>query len=254
MPRRDLVLRILVLLLGSSAGLWAQNSSAPPPAPAESAPAKSQDSSPAPAASSPQSSGQSSSGQSSSGSSPTAPREEFPFPGDAPKSNSTARGASSLAPPRSDAVDAGALPDGESSSKDEQIDLSAPTDDAKAHPKSGDALTDMAAGSGNSDVSEFHPWDPHKAAKDVEVGDFYFRRQNYRGAEDRYREALVYKDNDAVATFHLAVCLEKMDRPDEALEEYESYLKILPHGPEAEKAKKAIERLKRTNASAGPGE
>jgi tetratricopeptide (TPR) repeat protein len=158
----------------------------------------------------------------------------------------------SLSPPRSDKVDAGALPDGESSSKDDQVDLSPPADDAKAHPKSGDALTDMDAAAGNADVGEFHLWDPHKAAKDVEVGDFYFKRQNYRGAEDRYREALVYKNNDATATFHLAVCLEKMDRPDEALEEYESYMKILPHGPEAEKAKKAIDRLKRTSANAGP--
>jgi tetratricopeptide (TPR) repeat protein len=159
---------------------------------------------------------------------------------------------SSLTPPRSDKVDAGALPDGESSSKDDQVDLSPPADDAKAHPKSGVALTDMDSAPGSADVGEFHPWDPHKAAKDVEVGDFYFKRQNYRGAEDRYREALVYKNNDATATFHLAICLEKMDRPDEAREEYESYLKILPHGPEAEKAKKAIDRLKRTNASAGP--
>jgi len=103
-----------------------------------------------------------------------------------------------------------------------------------------------------ADVGEFHPWDPHKAAKDVEVGDFYFRRKNYRAAEDRYREALLYKDNDAVATFRLAVCLEKMDRPGEARQEYENYLKILPHGPEAEQAKKALDRLKRPTADAKP--
>ena len=90
-----------------------------------------------------------------------------------------------------------------------------------------------------ADVSEFHPWDPHKAAKDIEVGDFYFKRKNYRAAEDRYREALLYKDNDAVATFRLAVCLEKMDQPDEARKEYESYLKILPHGPQAEEAQES---------------
>ncbi len=153
------------------------------------------------------------------------------------------------APPRSDSVDAGALEEGESSSKDTQVDLSAPSDDAKAHPKSGDALMDASVGSGNADVSEFHPWDPHKAAKDVEVGDFYFRRKNYVGAEGRYREALVYKENDAVATFRLAECLEKMNRPEESRQEYESYLRILPHGPQAEDAKKAIERLKGKIAS-----
>jgi tetratricopeptide (TPR) repeat protein len=105
---------------------------------------------------------------------------------------------------------------------------------------------------GSGEVSEFHPWDPHKAAKDVEVGDFYFKRKNYVGAESRYREALLYKDNDAIATFHLAVCLEKMNRPDEARQEYESYLKILPYGPQAEDAKKAIARLTSPAADAKP--
>lgn len=93
-----------------------------------------------------------------------------------------------------------------------------------------------------------HPFDPHKAAKDIEVGDFYFKRKNYRAAESRYREALLYKDNDAIATYRLAVCLEKLDRPDEAQEEYESYLKILPYGHEAEQAKKSLERLKSATA------
>lgn len=88
------------------------------------------------------------------------------------------------------------------------------------------------------------PWDPHKAAKDVEIGDFYFKRKNYRAAESRYREALLYKDNDAIATYRLAVCLEKLEQPEDAREEYESYLKILPNGPESEHARKAIDRLK----------
>src|SRR5262249_41132380 len=132
---------------------------------------------------------------------------------------------------------------GESSSKDTQIDFSAPDDDAKKHPESAEALVEAeAAASGN--VAEMHIWDPHKAAKSVEVGDFYFKRKNYHAAEDRYREALFYKDNDAIAIYRLAVCLEKLERPDEARAEYESYLKVLPSGPEAEAAHKALDRIK----------
>jgi tetratricopeptide (TPR) repeat protein len=153
-----------------------------------------------------------------------------------------------LAPPRSDGVDVHSMPidPGESSSKADPVDLSPPADDAKTHPQSSDVLMDEGSGS----AEEVLPWDPHKAAKDVEVGDYYFKRKNYRAAEDRYREALHYKDNDAIATYRLAVCLEKMDRPDEAREEYESYLKILPNGPEALGAKRAIERLKSPTANA----
>src|ERR1051326_324395 len=151
-----------------------------------------------------------------------------------------------LAPPRSDTVnvrDLGA-DSGDSSSKDTQIDLTPPADDAKAHPKSSEVLEDVEGEPGSGDVNEMHPWDPHKAAKDVEVGDYYFKRKNYVGAESRYREALYYKDNDAIATYRLAICLEKMGRPDEAIAEFESYLRILPHGPQAEDARKAIDRLK----------
>ena len=160
-----------------------------------------------------------------------------------------------LAPPRSDSINADELGDapGQSSSKDTVIDLNPPADDAKAHPQDPDALNDPGRPSGNSDVGEFHPWNPHKAAKDIEVGDFYFKRKNYRAAADRYREALFYKNNDAVATFRLAQCLEKMDQPDEARKEYESYLKILPRGPQAEAARKATERLKGNAANAEAG-
>jgi len=138
---------------------------------------------------------------------------------------------------------------GESSSKDKQVDLSAPDDDAKTHPRSSEAVANAEAETLSAGgITEFHTWDPHKAAKDVEVGDFYFKRKNYHAAEERYREALRYKDNDAIATIRLAVCLEKLGILDDARAEYESYLKILPHGPQAGDAQKSIERLKAETA------
>jgi tetratricopeptide (TPR) repeat protein len=152
-----------------------------------------------------------------------------------------------MEPPRSDRVRAEDLGSGtgESSSKETQVDLSPPSDDAKAHPQSSTAVADAEAEAlGGNGVSEFHTWDPHKAAKSVEVGDFYFKRKNYRAAEERYREALRYKDNDAIATIRLAICLEKLGILDDARAEYESYLKILPHGPQSSEALKAINRLK----------
>lgn len=192
--------------------------------------------------------------QSTSPSSPAPSNSQAPDSASSPASKPATSRTPNLAPPRSDRVNADDLDNepGESSSKDTPIDLSPPADDAKAHPQSSEILMDVEGASSNGDVSEFHPWNPHKAAKNIEVGDFYFKRKNYRAAEDRYREALFYKDNDAIATFRLAVCLEKMDQPDEARKEYESYLKILPHGPQSEEAQKAIQRLQGTAADAKP--
>jgi tetratricopeptide (TPR) repeat protein len=150
------------------------------------------------------------------------------------------------APPRSDKSRANE----ESSSRDTRIDLSPPRDDVKNHPYSGAALSDAKDAAGDNeanpdaDVQEFHPWDPHKAAKNVEVGDFYFKKKNYRAALDRYREALLWKDNDAIANFRMAECLEKLNQPAEASQHYQEYLKILPHGEFSEVAQKALDRLK----------
>lgn len=129
-----------------------------------------------------------------------------------------------------------------SSSKDTRIDISPPKDDAKNHPNSTVPSTD--ADEAPSDTEEMHPWDPHKAAKDIEVGDYYFKRKNYRGALERYKDALVYKPNDAVANFRLAECEEKMGNSADAAQHYEAYLKILPEGPFAADARKALEHLK----------
>src|SRR5580700_3523520 len=219
------------LLLGLSGMVWAQQNPAPP-SPPPSAPPKNQDAS--------------------------GLSRDLSFPEDTPAQPATAndpakKRAPSMEPPRSDRVQAGDLGQGvgDSSSKDTQVDLSPPADDAKAHPQSSAALADAEAASlGNGGIAEFHTWDPHKAAKSVEVGDFYFKRKNYRAAEDRYREALRYKDNDAIATIRLAVSMEKLGELDQASKEYETYLKILPHGAEAEKAQKAIQRLKGTAANA----
>jgi tetratricopeptide (TPR) repeat protein len=133
---------------------------------------------------------------------------------------------------------------GESSSRDTRIDLSPPKNDAKDHPYSHVLLDEEEDNA--SDVQELHPFDPHRSAKDIEVGDFYFKRKNYRAALDRYREALFYKPHDAVANFRMAQAFEKLARLDDAVEHYQEYLNILPDGPLAEEAKKALEKIKAT--------
>jgi tetratricopeptide (TPR) repeat protein len=135
----------------------------------------------------------------------------------------------------------------ESSSRDTRIDAGPPKDDAKNHPASRDAVAglDLESNLDTSGVQEFHPWNPMKALKDIEVGDFYFKRKNYKAARERYKEALYYKDGDAVASFRLAACQEKLGDKTEARKYYEQYLKILPEGPLAKDAHASLERMAR---------
>jgi tetratricopeptide (TPR) repeat protein len=154
-----------------------------------------------------------------------------------------AQSAQKNAPPRSDQSGAsassqsGASRSDESSSSSTKIDLSPPKGDDIEHADS-DVEDD------NSGVMETKPWNPHKAAKDVEVGDFYFKRKNYGAAISRYREALLYKPKDAISTFRLAQALEASKQNDEALQRYQEYLKILPNGEFAAESEKGIARLK----------
>jgi len=143
--------------------------------------------------------------------------------------------------PRSDSdqpTEAPPLSQNESSSKQTQIDLSPPPDDAAKHPNS-----DIP------DVSEMHTWNPHKAQKDVEVGEFYFKRKNYRAAEDRFREALEYKPGDAVATYRLAESLDALGQYPEAIKNYQEYLKIPSNEKFAPDAKKALARLEKKESA-----
>lgn len=134
---------------------------------------------------------------------------------------------------------------GASSSRDTRIDISPPKDDAKNHPGSEDAVADLDLTNSpdSSGIQEFHPWNPLKALKDIEVGDFYFKRKNYKAALDRYKEALLYKDGDAVAISRLAACQEKLGNKVEAKKYFEQYLKILPEGPFAKDAHASLARL-----------
>src|SRR5205085_9658015 len=64
--------------------------------------------------------------------------------------------------------------DGESSSRSNIGDLTPPPSE---RGRKSEAEDDSA------DVAEVHKWDPHRAAKNVEVGDYYFNRGNYRAAQ-----------------------------------------------------------------------
>jgi tetratricopeptide (TPR) repeat protein len=147
------------------------------------------------------------------------------------------------APPRSTP----ATEAGESSSRDTRVDISPPKDDAKNHPNSGVVETNPED-EPEADVQEMHPWNPYRAMKDDEVGDYYFKRKSFKAALARYQDALIWKEKDAVANFRMAQCYEKLDQPDLAIPHYEEYLKILPDGPYAKEARKALQKLKRAEA------
>lgn len=119
-------------------------------------------------------------------------------------------------------------PPADSSSKDSEINLEGPTS------------TGSKASGG---VHELYPYDPHKAAKDIEVGQYYLKHKNYRAALDRFNEALLYKPNDAEATYRLAQTQEKVELYALAYRNYRSYIAIYKEGPYVQDARAAMKRI-----------
>lgn len=242
----------MATVLGLSQNLWAQQNTQQPPVPKSGPVPRTQSDDSDTKNDAPD--GKQESKADSSGNSPSSSNSNA-------KSNSDTPDDEAAAPPPSA---------NESSSKESRGDSAPPPDDKRKHPDSAaaiqeaegsesgdsdtgattkdvtkDAAKDKQSAADNTadDVQEFHPWDPHRALKNIEVGDYYFKRKNFAGAEGRYREALLYKPGDAIATFQLAECLDKTGRGAEAKQFYASYLHILPSGPSAEEAKQALARL-----------
>ena len=97
-------------------------------------------------------------------------------------------------------------------------------------------------------VKESDHYVPPPAWKSVEIGDFYFRRKDYRGALSRYQEAAKDDPDYAPAYLALGKVYEKMGKKPEALAAYHKYLDTLPSQKQADEATdvhKAIRRLDR---------
>jgi Tfp pilus assembly protein PilF len=129
---------------------------------------------------------------------------------------------------------------GESSSKDATID---PSGSARPRPEA-------APDANPTDEKAFRPYDPHRAAKDLEVGNFYLKQKNYRAALERFNDALRYKPDDAESMYGLAVTQEKLDLPDKARKNYSRYLETLPQGPRAKECEEALKRIDARAATA----
>ena len=94
-------------------------------------------------------------------------------------------------------------------------------------------------------AQEEHPFDPFRAEKNVEIGEFYMRKKNYDAAIERFKESIRYKPNFALPHRLLGEAYEKKGEKGEALEFYKKYLQVQPSASDAGKIRKRIERLSR---------
>ena len=88
-------------------------------------------------------------------------------------------------------------------------------------------------------------WDPLRAEKDLEVGQYYMKRGDYDAAIDRFTDAIEAKPGYAVPFKFLGEAQEKKGVKKKAIKSYQRYLDLVPRADDADKIRKKIEKLTR---------
>ena len=86
-------------------------------------------------------------------------------------------------------------------------------------------------------------WDPLRAEKDLEVGQYYMRKGDVDAAIDRFQDATTAKPGFAIPYRFLGEAQEKKGLKKQAIKSYQRYLDMVPHADDADKVKKKIEKL-----------
>jgi tetratricopeptide (TPR) repeat protein len=86
-------------------------------------------------------------------------------------------------------------------------------------------------------------WDPLRAEKDLEVGQYYMHKGDVDAAIDRFQDATLAKPGYAVPFRFLGEAQEKKGLKKPAIKSYQRYLELYPRAEDAEKIRKRIEKL-----------
>jgi tetratricopeptide (TPR) repeat protein len=89
-----------------------------------------------------------------------------------------------------------------------------------------------------------YPFNPLQSKKEATVGEFYFKKGDFRAAAGRFSEATRYNAGNADAWLRLGDAQEKMKDSKAAREAWEKYLKLVPDAKNAAEVRKKLEKLK----------
>ena len=100
-------------------------------------------------------------------------------------------------------------------------------------------------GTATQNASDQPSWDPLRAEKDLEVGQYYMRKGDVDAAIDRFQDATAAKPGYAVPFRYLGEAQEKKGLRKEAIKSYSRYLELYPHAEDGDKIRKKIDKLRR---------
>jgi Flp pilus assembly protein TadD len=93
-------------------------------------------------------------------------------------------------------------------------------------------------------IPEQYSFNPVKSKRDVSVGEFYFKKGDFKGAAQRFLSATKWNDANAEAWLRLGETKEKQQDSQAAREAYERYLQLAPNAKNVAEIKKRLDKLK----------
>ena len=112
-------------------------------------------------------------------------------------------------------------------------------DPAKPKPKPNSS-TDNAT----KNAEDQPMWDPLRAEKDMEVGQYYMRKGDVDAAIDRFQDAILAKPGYAIPFRYLGEAQERKNLKRDAIKSYRRYLDLYPQAEDKSKIEKKIEKLR----------
>jgi tetratricopeptide (TPR) repeat protein len=111
----------------------------------------------------------------------------------------------------------------------------APTNKPKAPKPNADNATQNAP--------DQPTWDPLRAEKDMQVGQYYMHKGDLDAAIDRFEDATLAKPGYAIPFRLLGEAQEKKGLKKQAIKSYQRYLDLYPKAEDKDKIQKKIDKL-----------
>jgi tetratricopeptide (TPR) repeat protein len=111
----------------------------------------------------------------------------------------------------------------------------APTDKPKPPKTNADNATQNAP--------DQPMWDPLRAEKDMQVGEYYMHKGDIDAAIDRFEDAALAKPGYALPFRYLGEAQEKKGLKKKAIQSYKRYLDLYPKAEDKDKIQKKIDKL-----------
>jgi tetratricopeptide (TPR) repeat protein len=91
-------------------------------------------------------------------------------------------------------------------------------------------------------VQQQYSFNPLQSKKEVAVGEFYFKKGDFKAAAGRFREATKWNDGNADAWLRLGDAEDKMKDSKAAHEAWEKYLQLAPDAKNAAEVRKKLQK------------